>query len=82
MRVDGIGGADMNKLSSTDKVQRKVQPQIRKIRSNQMRNFERNRVERSIDRMAKISNEVKNNATRRMKVFYKALEKSMFDFMG
>ncbi len=82
MRVDSIGGADMNKLSSTDKVQRKVQPQIRKIRSNQMRNFERNRVERSIDRMAKISNEVKNNATRRMKVFYKALEKSMFDFMG
>ncbi len=82
MRVDSIGGADINKLSSTDKVQRKVQSQIRKIRSNQMQNFERNRVERSIDRMAKISNEMKSNATKRMKVFYKALEKSMFDFMG
>ena len=78
MRVDRVGGARMNNTPNVERVQRRVQnqPQMQPNRMN------RNRVERTIDRMAKLSNEMKNNATKRMKVFYKALRKSMFDFMG
>ena len=80
MKVSGIGGANVKRIQNAQKVQRVVQNQPR----NQMRAnvVNRNKAERAIDRMARAGNVVKNNATNRMKVFYKALRKSMFDFMG
>ncbi len=80
MRVNGVGGAKMNRVQGVEAVRRRPQNRVQ----NRMRINAggRNRVERVIDRMARAGNVVKNNATDRMKVFYKALRRSMINFMG
>ncbi len=80
MRVNGVGGAKMNRVQGVEAVQRRPRNGVQNRMRINTRN--RNRIERTIDRMARAGNVVKNNATDRMKVFYKALRKSMINFMG
>ena len=82
MRVDRISGADVKKLAQSEKTQRKVQAQSQQIQSEQMNRMRRNETERAIDRMARMSSNMKKRSTNRISTFYKAVQKSMVDFMG
>ena len=79
MKISAVGKADVNGVQNVERAQRKTQNQVQQIQRNEN---QRNKTERAIDRMAKIGMEMKNSTNNRINTFYKAVRKSMFDFMG